>query len=172
MTSDETNWTPTNHEAWKRMADDELIKLFSILKRKKIDWSHELDADTWAAIDAAIVGRLKSLRSKGKCPEALTYLGWSIERFKKQREAQPGLGGEPGKAGDDVDVIYDRIMDDLGLSMLFKAARKGESPYPYLEQPLKWVGEMNDRLGVGARATFRERATIYYRELKRRKLID
>ena len=168
--SDTDKWSTENHAKWKLAANKELVMLFSVLKRRKIEWDNEGDQH-FVILDTAIVARLKAMRERHRCPESLTYLGWAVEQFKKARESQAGLDGAPGKVGRDVEIVYWRIMEDMTIKMMFEAAKEHRSEYPHCTQKMSSIVEMEQRLGIEEGHSFQKRAVACYKELRDRKLM-
>lgn len=170
-----SKWTPEDHEKWKAAAHEEVATLFMILKRKSLKWS-DMGADYsnqktgWDALDEAILGRLKNLRSKHGCPESLLCLGYAMEKFRKARESQGQF--IEGKVELDVQTVHDRIMDDILIKSMFLAAKnRQERVYIYCSTEMPCVLEMEKKLGVERDATFAAKVKVFGRELKKRGLM-
>jgi hypothetical protein len=169
-------WSPENHEKWKAAAQEEVATLFMILKRKSLKWSN-MESDysdqktNWQVLDEAILGRLKNLRSKHKCPESLLYLGYAMEQFKRTRESQGQLV-QGGKIDLDVQTVYDRMMEDILLKSMFLAAKnRQERVYLYCSTEMPCVLELEKKLGVAHDATFGEKTRRFGSALQYRGLM-
>lgn len=165
MTSERTSkppipWTQEDHGRWKAAASAEVSRLFQLLKRKEIEWTKP-DSKILDELDQVILGRLKVLRDKEKCPEALTYFGWEMQKFYDARKAQATIGGHVDA---DVAVVYRRVMSSFEVSWCYRLAIRKQDPI------MDWMPELDGRVGLRPDATYRDRATAYMGILKERHL--